>query len=229
MRSTPRRLPTDTQPHQQDPERQLHPAAAGIARAGQPKGIRHDEADRHQASKQLDLRLRVRGKHHADTMAARLRTSWSHHGTRRRVRQFRGPVSGSLIQPPPTAFASKPSYSTRMDGFSHTESDRSRSLLRNAPRCSSVSPGVSPPAATRGDTGDDWLDLGTDLSSANSTRAHWVDAEHQPTDLVVGQRRPGFSGRLVCPFRPRAPLLRNVRTSHTWRAGSTVSAGTTES
>jgi hypothetical protein len=30
------------------------------------------------------------------------------------------------------------------------------------------------------------LDSAPDLSSTNSTQAHWVDVEHQPTDLAVG-------------------------------------------
>jgi transposase InsO family protein len=41
-------------------------------------------------------------------------------------------------------------------------------------------PSVRPPGGSPG-----WLDLIPDLSCTNSTRAHWVDVEHQPTDLVV--------------------------------------------
>jgi hypothetical protein len=33
-----------------------------------------------------------------------------------------------------------------------------------------------------------WLDSAPDLSCTNSTRAHWVDVEHQATDLAVGVR-----------------------------------------
>jgi hypothetical protein len=38
-----------------------------------------------------------------------------------------------------------------------------------------------------------WLDSTPDLSCADSTQAHWVDVEHQPTDLVVGSRVLGLS------------------------------------
>jgi hypothetical protein len=31
-----------------------------------------------------------------------------------------------------------------------------------------------------------WLDWAPDLSSTDSTQAHCVDGDHQPTDLVVG-------------------------------------------
>jgi hypothetical protein len=34
------------------------------------------------------------------------------------------------------------------------------------------------------------VDSTPDLSSANSTQAHWVDGEHQPTDLAVGGSNP---------------------------------------
>ena len=30
-----------------------------------------------------------------------------------------------------------------------------------------------------------WLGYATDLTCADSTQAHWVDVEHQPTDLAV--------------------------------------------
>src|SRR4029453_578905 len=35
-----------------------------------------------------------------------------------------------------------------------------------------------------------WLDSPPDLSSTNSTQAHCMDGEHQPTDLAVGVRIP---------------------------------------
>ena len=35
-----------------------------------------------------------------------------------------------------------------------------------------------------------WLDLAPDLSCTDSTQAHWVDVEHQPTDLAVGGSNP---------------------------------------
>jgi hypothetical protein len=35
-----------------------------------------------------------------------------------------------------------------------------------------------------------WLDSSPDLTSINSTQAHWVDGEHWPTDLAVGGSNP---------------------------------------
>src|SRR4029434_6460957 len=37
-------------------------------------------------------------------------------------------------------------------------------------------------------TWDNRLDSTPDLSCTNSAQGHWVDAEHQPTDLAVGVR-----------------------------------------
>jgi putative transposase len=54
-----------------------------------------------------------------------------------------------------------------------------RSPTRHCPRWPH-NPSVRPPGGSPG-----WLDLIPDLSCTNSTRAHWVDVEHQPTDLVV--------------------------------------------
>jgi hypothetical protein len=39
-----------------------------------------------------------------------------------------------------------------------------------------------------------WLDLAPDLSCTNSIQAHWVDVEHQPTDLVLCQRSGHSTG-----------------------------------
>jgi hypothetical protein len=43
-------------------------------------------------------------------------------------------------------------------------------------------------------TWDNWLDSTPDLSSVNSTQAHRVDVEHQPTDLAVGVRIAAWTG-----------------------------------
>jgi hypothetical protein len=41
------------------------------------------------------------------------------------------------------------------------------------------------------------LDSTPDLSSANSIQAHWVDVEHQPTDLAVGGSNPSRRAALL--------------------------------
>jgi hypothetical protein len=40
-----------------------------------------------------------------------------------------------------------------------------------------------------------WLDSAPDLSSTDSTQAHWVDGEHQPTDLAVCDSNRLAAGR----------------------------------
>ena len=45
-------------------------------------------------------------------------------------------------------------------------------------------------------TWDNWLDSTPDLGSVNSTQAHWVDVEHQPTDLAVRVVDRGVGERL---------------------------------
>jgi hypothetical protein len=42
-----------------------------------------------------------------------------------------------------------------------------------------------------------WLDSAPNWSSANSTQAYVVDAEHQPTDLAVGLPDRGPRSRVV--------------------------------
>jgi hypothetical protein len=42
-----------------------------------------------------------------------------------------------------------------------------------------------------------WLDSTPDLSCTNSTLAHCVDAEHQPTDLAVGGSNPSRPAKLA--------------------------------
>jgi len=49
-----------------------------------------------------------------------------------------------------------------------------------------VSVSVSVHQPSPGSTLAVWLDSAPDLSSTNSTQADCVDAEHQPTELVVG-------------------------------------------
>jgi hypothetical protein len=51
----------------------------------------------------------------------------------------------------------------------------------------SVPVSVHQPAPER--TQATWLDSTPDLSCANSTQAHCVDVEHQPTDLAVKSQR----------------------------------------
>jgi hypothetical protein len=46
-----------------------------------------------------------------------------------------------------------------------------------------------------------WLDSTPDLSCTDSTQAHWVDVEHQPTDLV---------GNRYLPSTWPAPLAHSV-------------------
>jgi hypothetical protein len=48
-------------------------------------------------------------------------------------------------------------------------------------------------------TWDDWLELGADLSSRNSTQEYPVDVDHQPTDLAVGGSDSPPSVRLERP------------------------------
>ena len=66
----------------------------------------------------------------------------------------------------------------------------------------SVSVSVHQPAPDR--TQAIWLDSAPDLSSADSTQAHCMDAEHQPTDLAVGGSNPSRRART----RPVTPTLR---------------------
>jgi hypothetical protein len=47
-----------------------------------------------------------------------------------------------------------------------------------------------------------WLDSAPDLSCANSTQGHWVDAEHQPTDLAVGGSNPSRRATITAAQRP---------------------------
>ena len=59
-----------------------------------------------------------------------------------------------------------------------------------------------------------WLDLTPDLSSANSTQPHCLDAEHQPTDLAVGGSNPSrrapdqqvYRSGLLIPVAPEVAV-----------------------
>src|SRR5688572_14850247 len=88
----------------------------------------------------------------------------------------------------------------------------------------SVSVSVHPPAPDG--THAIWLDLASDLSCTNNTRPHWVDAEHQPTDLVVvlavaggPQARPDRAGVVNSPPPSRGIALAGATTAGRSRHG----------
>jgi hypothetical protein len=92
----------------------------------------------------------------------------------------------------------------------------------DGPRPMSVLVSVNQPSPDR--TLAVWLDSAPSLSSTNSIQAHWVDAEHQPTDLAVGGSNPSrratittaqrLGHRVADPYR--AAGLRQMRPR--WRA-----------
>jgi hypothetical protein len=71
------------------------------------------------------------------------------------------------------------------------------------------------------------LDLTPDLSSANSTQPHCLDAEHQPTDLAIGGSNPSrrapdqqiYRSGLLIPVAPEVALALKLLEGYPEQAG----------